>query len=456
VVLKLQLEGLVHGGDTLARQDGRVVFVSGGSPGDLVEAEITSEHGNFHRARVVRLLAPGPGRVEAPCALVDRCGGCPLQRTSAAVQRQEKERLVRDALERQGGLARGSFELLPLVESPLALRYRRRARLHKGEQGAWGFAGSEGGREGEGEGDGDGEGDREPGRRAGRTVSRIVPVETCLLFEPALQLLYTRVTQALRAVGTLPGVVDLGLDVSSSGAGALDLRTLEAPTRALLSKAEALWADVRGVKGLTLGPVGAAQTLGQPVLVDAPFAGRRARLRSRPDLFAQANRACVPLLQALVLEALGPRVPGRVLELFCGAGTLTLPLLEAGATVLGVESAGPALQLLRATADEAGLSKALRVVAGDAGAIVHELARAGERFDAVVLDPPRTGAAETVTALAGLEVARVVYVSCAPVTLARDAALLAARGYRLSWARPLELFPQTAHVEVVAVFERAG
>lgn len=453
MALQLQLEGFVHGGDTIARHEGHVVFVRGGSPGDLVEAEIVSDHGSFRRARAVRMLTPGPGRVEAPCPIVDRCGGCPLQRTSAEVQRQEKERLVRDALERTGGLARGSFELLPIVPSPSALRYRRRARVHKGAQGAWGFSGSglesgEDGREGD-------DGEREAGADSRRSQV-VVPVESCLLFEPALQLLYARVTQAIHALGVLPGVVDLGLDVSSTGAGAIDLRTQEAPSKALLSKAEALWSTVKGLKGLTLGPLGAPQVLGQPVLVDAPFEGQRARLRSRPDLFAQANRAGVPLLQALVREALGPRVQGRVLELFCGAGTLTMPLLEAGATVLGVEFAGPALQLLRATADEAGLSRPLRVVAGDAGAIVQELARAGETFDAVVLDPPRTGAAETVKALAALGVGHLVYVSCAPITLARDARLLAARGWRLVWARPLELFPQTAHVEVVAAFERAG
>jgi len=177
-------------------------------------------------------------------------------------------------------------------------------------------------------------------------------------------------------------------------------------------------------------------------------------LRSRPDVFSQANRSMVPALQSAALAALGEAVSGRILELFCGSGTLTLPLLLRAQSVVGVESAGPSLQLLRRSADEiAGAAGKLRLVAGDAAEALPGLPGP---FDAALLDPPRTGAAEAVRALAKHGIPRIAYVSCDAPTLARDARLLRERGYVLESARPLDLFPQTAHFEVVAAFSRRG
>jgi 23S rRNA (uracil1939-C5)-methyltransferase len=141
-----------------------------------------------------------------------------------------------------------------------------------------------------------------------------------------------------------------------------------------------------------------------------------------------------------------------VLELFCGSGTLTLPLVVRARSVVAVESSGPALQLLRRSADEmSGAGTNLRLAAGDAARIVGGL---DGSFDAALLDPPRTGSAEAVRALALRGIPRVVYVSCDAPTLARDARLLRERGYALDSARPVDLFPQTAHFEVVATFIR--
>jgi 23S rRNA (uracil1939-C5)-methyltransferase len=188
------------------------------------------------------------------------------------------------------------------------------------------------------------------------------------------------------------------------------------------------------------------------VLVDSADPGGE-RLRSRPDLFAQANRAMVPALRAVALEALGGAASGTVLELFCGTGTLTLPLLARARSVTAVESSAPALTLLRRSADEVpDFAGKLRLVVGDAA----QVARESNGFDAALIDPPRTGAAEAVRALAGTRVPIVAYVSCDAPTLARDAKLLVASGYRLRWAQPLDLFPQTARFEVVARFERQG
>jgi 23S rRNA (uracil1939-C5)-methyltransferase len=409
----LRIRSIVHGGEGLAHHDGRVVFVRGGAPGDLVEAEISGE-GRFEHTRAIRIVEPGRARVAAPCPIVERCAGCPLQHVAYAEQLAAKEALAADALEHIGGIARASYELRPIVPSPRELRYRRRARLHRGPRGTWGFAGA---------------------------LEGVVPVEECLLFEQRLQELFER----LRGV-EFPGAEDLGLDTGAAGKGAVDVRAAAA-TPALRKRIRTL-VDEGVVAGAVLGQ----EIAGDPVLLDsADISG--ARLRSRPDLFAQANRSMVPALRAAALDALGDAGSGRVLELFCGTGTLTLPLLACARSVVGVESSAPALQLLRRSADEVpAFSGKLRLVAGDAAQVARDL----RDFDAALLDPPRTGAAEAVRALAAARLPVIAYVSCDAPTLARDAKLLASAGYRLQRAQPLDLFPQTAHFEVVARFERQG
>ncbi len=407
--VSLKAEALVHGGEALARHEGRVVFLRGAAPGDTVEAELTGE-GRFEHARALRVLERGGSRVDAPCPIVERCGGCPVQHVAYEAQLAAKEALTADALERIGGFPRGSYELSRIVASPRQFQYRRRARMHRAGGGSWGFA------------------------RAGTTA--VEPVEECLLFEPLLQ----ELARAARSAGDLPGVSDLGL-LAGETKGAIDLRLAGAVTPGLRRRAEKLL-EHRLVRGITLG----GSVLGDPVLADPPLPNG-ARLRARPDTFAQANRAMVPLLQREAALAVGDAP--RVLELFCGSGTLTLPLLAPGREVTAVENAGPALALLRRGADEAGLP--VKLIAGDAASAVRSF---DGQVDAVLIDPPRTGAAEAVRALTELRAPRIVYLSCDAPTLARDGKRLAQAGYRLARAVPLDLFPQTAHFEVVATFQR--
>ncbi|MFL5309407.1 MAG: class I SAM-dependent RNA methyltransferase, partial [Myxococcales bacterium] len=397
MIAQLRIESLVHGGEGLARHEGRVVFVRGGAPGDLVEAELQGGGARFERTRALRVLEPGAAHVAAPCPIVERCGGCPVQHVDYGAQLAAKSALTADALERIGGFAPGSYQLLPISPGAKQFRYRRRARLHRGKGGMWGFKGDEG----------------------------VVPVEECFLFEEPLQ----KLADALRAED-LPGVMDLGLDTSASGKGAVDLRTVGPPSPALRKRARGLLGGF--AKGFTLG----SEIVGDPVLID-DHPGFR--LRSRPDVFSQANRSMVPVLQGAALAALGEAASGRVLELFCGSGTLTLPLLLRAQSVVGVELAGPSLQLLRRSADEmAGGAGKLRLVAGDA---VEVLRGIEGPFDVALLDPPRTGAADAVRGLAKHGVPRIAYVSCDAPTLARDARLLRDAGYELVSAHPLDLFP---------------
>jgi 23S rRNA (uracil1939-C5)-methyltransferase len=453
-VVVLRAEGMVHGGEVLARHQGQVVFLQGAAPGDTVKAALRGGGRGFQRGVVLEVLEAGAARTKPPCPIVGQCGGCPVQQVQYTFQLEQKQLLARDALERLGGLAPGSYELMPILPSPSPFHYRRRARLHRGPDGRFGFSGVASGDDG---------------------PQRVVPVAACLLFEPGLQELWARLSEEVAALGGLPDVLDLALETSGqpdSVKGALDLRTAGTPHKRVRQRLEQLLRAVPALKGATLGPApeekGAVPKLllGEPVLADPEVRLREGhgafRLRVRPDLFAQANRAALPLLQTAALEALGQAGQGRVLELFCGAGTLTLPLLCAGAQeVAGVEWAAPSLELLRRSAEEARragepLSGKLQLHAGDAAKVASGLRAEGKgRFDAVLLDPPRTGAPAAVRAAAQLQAGRIVYVSCDAPTLGRDTKALSQAGYRLVRAQPLDLFPQTAHFEIVATFERA-
>src|SRR5256885_2138935 len=345
----------------------------------------------------VQLLLQLPGPTE--CKRVGRVARAHPSGPGAAGVAAKQE-LPADARERIGGFARNSYELAAIVPGPKQFRSRRRARLHRTSGGGWGFA--------------------HPGSTA------VEPVDECLLFEGLLQ----ELADAARGAGELAGVSDLGL-LAGETKGAIDLRVKAPVTPGLRRRAEKLL-DHHLVRGVTLH----GEILGDPVIAD-PALPNGARLRARPDTFAQANRVMVPSLVAEAAQALGGA--RHVLELFCGSGTLTLPLLGDARRITTVENAGPSLALLRRSADDAAL--AVKLVAGDAADVVHAF---DGPLDAVLLDPPRIGAAAAVRALGSLGAPRVVYVSCDAPTLARDGRILAQAGYRLDPAPPPRPIPPTA------------
>ena len=208
-------------------------------------------------------------------------------------------------------------------------------------------------------------------------------------------------------------------------------------------------AALKGALALVDGRV--VRTFGKPVLSQRAPCSTGARLRGRPDLFAQAHGRANALLVAQVLACLDGAE--SVLELYGGSGNFTLALAERVKKIVSLELCAPALELARKSAREANL-QSIRFIAGDAIQQAHALARTSERFDALLLDPPRGGAPGIAEVARALGVGRVVYVSCNMATLARDAQKLAAAGYRPTFVRPFDLFPQTVHLEGVMAFER--
>ena len=434
---RIEIEGLAPGGEGMARVAGRPVFIPFTAPGDVVLADLPGG-GDATHGRLVELLRAGPDRVAAPCPHFgpgqgdDRlCGGCEWLHLRYDLQLQEKERGLVEALRRIGRLEPGSYPLRPVAPSPQPLRYRSRAKFHL-----------------------DAESERLVFFR--RRSHEPVRVRECHLLEPGLDGLREAVGPALARVRLRPREVALEWS-EHAGRGAAHLRAVDVGEGARRRAADLL-AALPSLAGLVLEGEGDGRRgrtlvlVGDPVLRHERVPGDPAAglARSRPDVFQQANRKANARLVREALDMLNPDGLD-VLELFCGAGNFTGPLAARAASVSAVEGQGPSLDLARA--DLGGRN--VRFFAGDSLAIASALGREGKRFGAVLLDPPRDGMKGLGPLLRDLAAPRAVYVSCDPATLARDVRGAVAAGYRVVAIQPLDMFPQTHHVEAIVLLEQA-
>lgn len=427
--LTLQIEDLAPGGEGVGHAGGRAVFVPFTAPGDVVVVEVGPGDGAAH-AELVELVSEGPVRQPPECPHFgpagDRCGGCEWLHATPLAQLAAKGRTLREALRKIGRLEPGSYRWGGVEPSPAPLRYRSRAKLHL---------------------------DRRAGRLAffRRRSHEPVPLVECRLLVPGLEGLRAALGPAIVAAGLSPREVSLEWsELEGRGAALLALPGVAARER---QRAEALLGAVPALAGLVLqGEAEAPVLVGDPVLRHEREPGRpeAGRCRSRPDVFQQANRGANALLVRAALDLLAPDGED-VLELFCGAGNFTGPLAGRARSVAAVEQQGPALDLARA--DLGGGN--VRFFAGDALAVARAFARergpAARRFGAALLDPPRDGARGIGPALRDLGVARAVYVSCDPATLARDLRGCVEAGFLLASVQGVDLFPQTHHVEGLAL-----
>lgn len=428
--VELTIDTLASGGAGVGRDaGGRVLFVPKSAPGDRLLVQITEQKKSYARGRIVEVLQAGEGRAEPVCPLFvdDRCGGCQWQHLSAEVQARAKQDIV--ARELRKLVARG-MRVLPIIAETPAYKWRRRARLHYARpHGATralvGFYGA---------------GDR-----------RVVDVDACPQLTPALADALALVREHLAPHLGSRGHIDML--AGHDGHVHVTITGYCAPRRAakLVGKA-GVHGTIMGValyqpahKSARLEERGRTQreeadedsgeNPAEPMQWGKRYVPLEPGLRGRADLFAQASEAGNRALVEAVDQAAGPRAEKRVLELFAGSGNLSR-VLERDARSLTVS-------------DSRAVPWMRDMVVGEADRVLIELLEDGRYFDLVVLDPPRTGAAEVMDALVDLHPQRIVYVSCDPATLARDLERLVEGGYRAEYAQPLDLMPQTAHVEVV-------
>jgi 23S rRNA (uracil1939-C5)-methyltransferase len=415
--LELSIDRLSKSGEGVAHLDGRAVFVPGALPGERVLAEVT-EGGRALRAELLEVLAASPSRRTPACPLADACGGCDWMHVDEATQLAQKQQIVVSALEHLGGLGPERYALLPAIVSPAALGYRRRAVLHP-VQGALGYFGK-------------------------RSHTR-VKVDECPALTGPLQALPGKLGAALGPA--LKDVEEVHL-LECEGRVALSVHVAGQPRARLRELLERLVRDgvVDGAALLPGAGKGGVERFGDPVLEEDG-------VLYRPDGFAQANAAVNRRLVASAVELLELGGTEAVLELYSGNGNFTFRIAAQAGSVVAVESSAVSVQLAQEAVRRGKIEK-VRLVQGDCEKFAEGLLREGQRFDRVLLDPPRTGAPGIGRWASRLLAQRVVYVACDPASLARDAAELAGAGFAPVALQLFDLFPQTRHVEAVMAFAR--
>ncbi len=437
-LLRLTVQSLDLEANAIARHEGKVVFVRGALPGERVQARLVRSKARYDVAETIVVERESSQRVPPRCPHYGVCGGCSMQHLATGAQLAVKQRVLEDQLQHLAGLR--ATRILRPIAGP-SWHYRFRARLsvrHVYKKGVVlvGFR-----------------------ERAGRYVTdmdscEVLPAEVSTML-PDLRLLiasmdgHDRMPQIELAVGERPGG---GLKL------AFVFRTLDPVTPGDVDRFRAfarasgaqIWFQPKGPDTIVaLDPANSDLEYRLPEFgVTMPF---------RPTDFTQVNHAINRVLVRQAVDLLDPRPGEQVADLFCGLGNFSLPIARRGAQVTGIEGHRELCVRAEAAAARNGLSAQTRFLVGD---LFREDALSpvgGTRFDRMLIDPPREGAAAVCTSLAAapqLRPGRIVYVSCNPATLARDAAILVHQaGYVLREAGVVNMFPHTSHVESMARFE---
>jgi 23S rRNA (uracil1939-C5)-methyltransferase len=428
----LTVESLDQEGRGVARRDGKAIFIEGALPGETVTCTVTRRKPSYEVATLDSVLAESASRVAPRCPHFGVCGGCSLQHLDARAQVAIKQRVLEDSLWHIGRVRPET--MLPAIHGP-AWGYRHRARLTV----------------------------RFVPKKGGALVGFHEKSSSYVAVMDSCEVLPERIS---RLIGPLRRLVD-GVSLRSrlpqveiALAAEADVLVFRILQPLLPPDVEALrrFGDEHGVR-IYLQPGGPDTT--------APMAATdytelyyalpefNLRIGFSPTDFTQVNHAVNAVLVRRAVALLDPRPGERVADLFCGVGNFALAVARRGAAVTGIE--GSAALVRRATENAAlnGLAAATfaeRDLYCTGGAGLRGLGQ----FDRVLIDPPRDGAVEVVRALPEDGPRRLVYVSCNPATLARDAAMLVqAKGYALSAAGVVNMFPHTSHVESIAVFDKA-
>jgi 23S rRNA (uracil1939-C5)-methyltransferase len=431
VEIEIEIQDLSHDGRGVGRIDGKAVFVAGALPGERVRANVTSRKRHFDEARTLEVLQASPDRVQPHCAAFGLCGGCALQHLAPEAQIAAKQRVMLENLERIGHVTPESV-LPPLTDEPWG--YRRKARLgvkfvRKKDRVLVGF-------------------------REAADPRFIADCQRCEVLVPEVGGRLAELAELVSGLSVREQLPQIEVAAGDSQT-ALVLRHLQ-PLTAGDRDQLAAFAQRTGL-AIYLQPGGNDSVTpldpAQPALSFSLDAGAL-NLEFRPLDFVQVNAGMNHRMIALAIELLQLQPEHRVLDLFCGLGNFTLPIARRVASVVGVEGEAGLVQRARDNAARNGLHSASFHTADLSKPLAGAEWLAAD-YDRLLLDPPRTGADGIIPQLPLARIPRIVYVSCHPGSLARDAGLLVREhGYRLAAAGVMDMFPHTAHVESIAVFER--
>lgn len=426
------ITALDHEGRGLTVADGKAVFIDGALPGEQVEYAVYRRKPTYEQARTLRVLKPSPDRVVPRCPHFGVCGGCSLQHLDHDAQVAAKQRQLEDHLRHFGGL-RAEQLYAPIHGQPWAYRFRARLSVR--------FVAKKG------------------GILVGfheRRSSYVADMRQCEILPAQLSALLLPLRELIGALSIRERLPQIEVAVGERQT-ALVLRVLESPTEA----DEALLRDFADRHGIVfyLQPKGPASAfrfhppVGPALSYLLPEFGVEHFFS--PTEFTQVNHAINRVLVRRAMALLAPGPGERVADLFCGLGNFTLAIARSGARVLGVEGSPELVARAAANAAANGLDGVTEFRVADLFATTPETFASLGQLDKLLIDPPRDGALEVVKSLPSDAPRRIVYISCSPPSLARDAAILVSqKGYRLCGAGVINMFPNTSHVESIALFER--
>ncbi|MEZ4219460.1 MAG: hypothetical protein R3B13_00935 [Polyangiaceae bacterium] len=407
------IERIVPGGDGMAHLgDGRVAFASSTAPGDVIAVRRRIQKKSYARALDYEVVKPGEGRVSPECPHAAECGGCDLMHLSRATELEAKRSILDQALQRTGGF-HDLGELPPLITAGAELGYRTRLRVHVARSGRLGLYAEK--------------------------SHLVVPIRRCAVARDPINAALERVASALSEHAALvEAIAELELQVDDDDRVMLFASPRDGvePTRAQIAVAAALGPEGWAVAGV--------KQHGEPqrFRLDADLT-----LLAPAGVFVQVNwEVNRKLVGDVVAEAAALGVQ-RFVELYCGAGNFSLPLAR-GRTGVAVDRDGAGLRSAQQVAKAQDLQE-LSFLDADLARGMPKLPKRMAKPDLLVLDPPRTGAKHIIGDVARLRAKHIAYVSCDPVTLARDAKLLVEYGYGLRKVQAYDMFPRTHHFETV-------
>ncbi|MBF8269091.1 MAG: 23S rRNA methyltransferase [Gammaproteobacteria bacterium] len=428
--VRATIDSLSHEGRGVAHLGGKAVFIDGALPGETVTFRYTRRRAKFAEGYAIDILQPSPRRAQPQCRHYTICGGCSLQHMPAADQIEHKQKVLLEQFRHIGNIEPEA--ILPPLRSP-EWGYRRKARLglkyvFKKEKLLIGF--------------------RE------KRSNYVADLETCEVLHPAIGKRITELQSFIRGLDCYDQIPQLEVAIGDN-VTALIFRHLVELTVADRERLAAFQQQAQIAVYLQAGGPETVLPLNDQTATDLSYRLDQygIEIHFRPDDFTQVNFAINNAMVARVIELLAPQSGDTVLDLFCGLGNFSLPVARQGAAVTGIEISVRLVQRARENATRNGISNveflAIDLMQADLAIPVFK-----KTYNKILIDPPRNGAREIIEHLSFDGVDKLVYVSCNPATLARDAGILVRdKGLRLQQAGILDMFPQTSHVESIALFE---
>lgn len=430
-----EVESLSHDGRGIARQDGKVLFVDGALPGEKVMAKVVSTRSKFDELRTLEVLESAPDRQTPPCEFADLCGGCSLQHMSSDAQIRFKENTLREQFAHFGGIE--PEEWIAPLRPDSTLGYRRKARMgvryvRARESVLVGF--------------------RE------KRNSFLTDIDRCVVLDPRIGERIVPLRELLHSMDAYARIPQVEVACGDDTAAMVfrNMEDLSSSDREKLigfGQAHELHIYLQPKGPDTVHRIWPESSGRDDERLSYRLDAFDLTMKFHPMDFTQVNADINKTMVNRAVEWLDVQPGERVLDLFCGLGNFTLPLARKGGQVVGVEGDDAMVVRGRENAELNGLENVSFHGADLHGDFTGQ-SWAKEGFDKILIDPPRSGAEDICKYLTAFGALSIVYVSCNPATLARDAGVMARNGYRLVRAGVMDMFPHTTHVESIALFER--